>query len=295
MDDQQGYLEALGKRRTAEVKRDAEVGIADAERDATIRTSTAEAEGKQTARSNEILVAQAEKERDVQKALFAAAVEREQAIANQAGPLAATQARAAIIAAQTELARAETIKKEQELFASVVKPAEAQKLANIAQAEGARTVAINAAEAERQRAELEGKGRAAAIRAEGEAQADVIRLKLLAEAEGVLKKAEAYAKLGETGQMLQILERLEVIIPSALRELAPVMAEIAKPLGGIDRISLVDFGGSGNTNGGSVAKFAQTVPQILFQLFEGLRAVGLNPDHLAELLQVGAENHTTHE
>ena len=291
VDDDLGYIKALGQRRTAEVKRDASIGTADAERDAIIRSSTAEREAQETSRRNEGLIAQAEKDRDVKKAQFNAEVEKEKATASQAGPLAAAQARAVVIAAETEIAKAEAARTEQQLLATVVKQAEAQQLAAIAQAEGARTAAIKAAEAEQQRMQLEGEGRAAAVRAEGEAQADVIRLKLLAEAEGVLKKAEAYEKLDETGQVLQILEHLQVIIPAALKELAPVMAEIAKPFNSVDRISLIDFGGNGAGNGGgSVARFAQVVPQVLIQLFEGLKAVGLNPDELSKLLRVGGEN-----
>jgi flotillin len=43
--DNQGYIEALGKKRTAEVIRDASIGQAEAERDATIRASNARREG----------------------------------------------------------------------------------------------------------------------------------------------------------------------------------------------------------------------------------------------------------
>ncbi len=293
VDDELGYIKALGQSRTAEVKRDAAIGTAEADRDATIRSSTAEREAQQTARNNDALVLEAEKDRDVKKALFDAEVERERATASQAGPLAAAQARAAVIAADTEIARAEAARTQQQLLSTIVRQAEAEQLAAVARADGERQAAILAAEAEEQKKILEGRGRAFAIRAEGEAQADVIRLKLLAEAEGVLKKAEAYEKLEETGQVLQILEQLQVIIPAALRELAPVMAEIAKPLAGVDRISLVDFGGNGATDGGSVARFAQVVPQVLIKLFEGLRAVGLNPDDLSRLLRVG-ENSEPH-
>jgi uncharacterized membrane protein YqiK len=49
---------------------------------------------------------------------------------------------------------------------------------------------------------------------------------------------------------------------SALAKLAPVMGEIAKPMGSVDRISIVDFGGKSD-NSNSLARFAQTVPLVL--------------------------------
>jgi len=66
------------------------------------------------------------------------------------------------------------------------------------------------------------------------------------------------------------------------------MGEIAKPLANVDRISIVDFGGNGpGGNGqGSVSRFAQTVPAVLVQLFESLKAVGLDPSELQRFLKV---------
>ena len=61
--DEQGYLEALGRRRIAEVKRDAEIGEAEATRDATIRRAAADRDAG---------IAQAEATRDREEARFAA-------------------------------------------------------------------------------------------------------------------------------------------------------------------------------------------------------------------------------
>ena len=138
---------------------------------------------------------------------------------------------------------------------------------------------------ERQKKELEGRGEAAAILAKGEAEARVIELKLLAEAKGVLQKAEAYKQLNEAGKLLQILEAAKEIIPMGLEKLAPVMGEIAKDLGNIDRISIVNIGGDGNSGGG-LGKFAKIAPTVLFQFFEGLKALGLDPSDLEKLIKV---------
>jgi len=322
IDDQYGYIKALGQKRTAEVMRDATIGRAEAERDATIgrteaerdatvRATTARREAEQKANENLALIAEAEKLRDVKKAQYFAEVQREQATAGQAGPLAEAEAKKKVVEQQVEVERIRTLKeaevaqaeaeKEQKtLLATVVRPAEAERDAAIARADGERTAAIKRAEAERQKLELEGQGRATAIRAQGQAEADVIRMKvlaqgeaeaqvirmkLLAEAEGIEKKADAFRRLDEAGRTLQILEVLRHIVPESLEKLAPVMGEIAKPLGNVDRISIVDFGG--NAGGGSgLTRFAQTVPLVLTQLFEGLKAVGLDPAELAKLLKL---------
>jgi flotillin len=327
IDDEYGYIKALGQKRTAEVKRDATIGTAEAERDATLRATTAKREAEQKANQNLALIAEAEKERDVKKAQYFAEVQREQATASQAGPLAEAEAKKEVVIKQVEVQRVKTLKEaevalaeaerqQNELLATIVRPAEAKKEAAIAVAEGERQATVKTADGERQKRELEGQGDGAAIRARGQAEADimrmkvlaqgeseaqvtklkvlaqgqseaeVIRLKLLAEAEGIEKKAEAFRKLDEAGRTLQILEVVRYLVPESLEKLAPVMAEISKPLGNVDRISIVDFGGNSGTGGGGVGRFAQTAPIVLTQFFEGLKAVGLDPSQLQKLLKV---------
>jgi flotillin len=299
IDDEYGYIKALGQKRTAEVMRDATIGKAEAERDATLRATTAKREAEQKANENMAIISEAEKERQVKQATYQAAIEREKATASQSGPLAAAKAKQEVIEQEVEVERRKTIKeaevaqaeadrKEKELMATVIKPAEAEKKAAIAKAEGQREATIRTAEAAKQKMELEGQGSATAIRAKGLAEADVIKLKLLAEAEGLLKKAEAYEKLDASGRLLQILEKVREILPEALEKFATVMGETTKPLANVDRISIVDFG-SGNgsgANGGAVARFAQVGPAIFTQLCESLKALGFDPSKLEEFLKV---------
>jgi flotillin len=295
IDDEYGYIKALGQKRTAEVMRDATIGKAEADRDATLRATTAQREAQQKSNENLALIAEAEKERDVKKARYLAEVQREQALATQAGPLAQAEARKKVVEQEVDVERIKTLKeaevamaeadrREKELIATVIKPAEAEKIAAIARAEGEREATIRRAEAEMKKLELEGQGQASAIRADGQAEADVIRMKLTAEAEGIEKRAEAFKKLDEAGRNLQILEVVRHIVSESLEKLPPVMGEIAKPLGNVDRISLVDFGGNG-PNSGSIARFGQTVPLVLAQMFEGLKAVGIDPADLVKLVK----------
>src|SRR5512140_1251941 len=204
--DSEGYIEALGKKRTAEVKRDAQIGEAAAAREATISATTALREGKQKENENLALVAQAEKERDVKKATYEAEVFSQQATAKQAGPLADAQARQNVVAQevqvelvrtrkQIEVAQAEAQRREKQLLAEGIKSAEAQKQQTILQAEaskqreiveaeGHKTAVITIADAEKQRLAMEGQGQADALKAKLLAEADGNKAKLLAEAEG---------------------------------------------------------------------------------------------------------------
>ena len=308
VDDEYGYIEQLGKKRTAEVKRDAEVGTAEAQKESTIQTSTARKDAAIEANKNEVATAESDKDRDVKRAQYSAEVATEEARARQAGPLATQQAEKAVLEAEQDKLRAQTEKrtgvaeaeakrKEQELVGTVVKPAEANKTAEIVHSEASRQKQIIEAEGQqlameklaegtRQKQALEGAGRAAAIRAIGEAEADAIRAKLLAEAEGKLKLAEAYKQLDETGKFLLVLEAIERILPAAIREFAGVATAIAKPFGDIDNISIVDFGGKGE--GTALGRFGQTVPEMIAKLWGGASAAGIDLNALFSKLGIDA-------
>ncbi len=325
--DSEGYIDALGKKRTAEVKRDAQIGESAAARESTIQSTTALREGKEKENENLALVAQAEKERDVRKARYEAEVLSQQATARQAGPLAEAQARQQVVAQevqvefvrtqkQTTVAEAEALRREKQLLAEVVKPAEAQKQQVILQAEatkqkqileaeGKKAAVITIADAEKQRLAMEGTGAADALKAkllaeaegtrakllaeaEGNkakllAEAEGIKAKLLAEAEGALRKAEAFAKLDESSRTLLVLERF----PEVIRSFAPVAGAVAAPLGNIDKLVMID---SGAANGNStVSRLASTVPTTMFQVMQTAQALGLDTSALLGKLGVRQE------
>lgn len=330
--DSEGYIEALGKKRTAEVKRDAQIGEAAAAREATIQSTTALREGKQKENENLALVALAEKERDVRKAQYQADVLSQQATAKQAGPLADAAARQNVVEQevqvdfvrtkkQTEVAEADALRREKQLLAEVVKPAEAAKQQVILQAEGSKqreileaegkkTAVITIADAERQRLAMEGLGAAEALKskllaeaegnkakllaeAEGNkakllAEAEGIKAKLLAEAEGALKKAEAFQKLDESSRTLLVLERF----PELIKAFAPVAGAVAAPLGNIDKLVMID-GGGGGEGGGTVNRLAQTVPTTMYQVMQLSQALGLDMSVLLGKLGIRPEEEKT--
>ena len=134
--DEQGYLDALGKKRTAEVKRDAIVGEAQAQRDAMIKSALADQEGKTKRYEADVAIAQSLRDKETKQAEFNAAVQAKQAESAQAGPLATATAKQRVTEQETRIDQVrkqqevlvqeqEVARREKELQATVVKLAEA--------------------------------------------------------------------------------------------------------------------------------------------------------------------------
>lgn len=94
--DFNGYLESLGQRRIAEVKRDAAIGTAEAERDSQIQSAKARQAGSVAQAEADTAIASANQKRDVELARLRAQTEAENAEADQAGPLAQATAEKAV-------------------------------------------------------------------------------------------------------------------------------------------------------------------------------------------------------
>lgn len=278
--DEQGYLEALGKKRTAEVKRDAVIGEAAAQRDAMIQSALADQEGKTKRLEADIAIAQVLRDKETKQAEFSAAVRAKQAETEQAGPLATATAKQHVIEMEVRVDRIrkqqevlvqeqEAERREKELLATVVKPAEAERRAVVIRAEGEREAAIIRAEAVKRQLEWEGAGEASRIqsigRAEadkllalGEAEAAVAKQKLLAEAEGLQKKAEAWKQFNDAAMMNMVVDKL------------PELAQaFATQVAGIDKINIIDMGGGGSSGG--VNKVMSTVGGGMTAMFAMLK------------------------
>ena len=199
--DNEGYLEALGRPRIAQVKRDAAIGEAEAARDATIESASARQEGESAKFDAETKIAESRKDFEVQQAAYQAESNRKKAesdlaytlqenITNQTVKAEEVQVEVVTKHKQIEVQSQEALRKEQELDAIVRKPAEAEryKVQTLAEARQfqLQTEATGEAEAIRQRGEAE----AEVLRIKGLAEADVLRQKGLAEAEATRKKAE---------------------------------------------------------------------------------------------------------
>lgn len=286
--DDEGYLDALGKRRTAEVRRDADIGEAEATRDSKIKSALAMQEGEKVRLESEANIAASTRETEVKRAQFEAQIKREQATAAQAGPLSEAKARQEVVAEEVRVERIRTqeqiavqeqevLRREKELEATIVKKAEAERRAAVLVAQGQQEAAILAAEgqkqariatAEAERAKLskEGEGRASAIEAEGRAEAERIRALGIAEAEKIQAQGLAQAKAIEAQGLAEATAikekaaawrefndaaRLQTVLeklPSILEATAPALRAVAEPLSNIDKVIMIDHGGDGNGN-----------------------------------------------
>lgn len=321
INDEHGYIDALGKRRTAEVKRDAQIGEAEAQRDADIRASDALRVGETAKIKADVGIADADRDRRVKVAQFDAQADGERATADQAGPLSSARARQDVkleevrieeVDRQSRIAvqQQEALRREQELVATVVKPAEAGREKAVIDAEAQRRAAIVVAEGDKQAAVLRaegqrdariaqaeadqterersglgdgakfqaiGEGEAEAIRAKGLAEGDAIKARMLAEADGMQEKAAAWKEYGDAAVIQLLLERY----PDIVTAMGEPMQAIGTGLAGVDHISIVDIGGGGDGQP-PVGRLINQIPEQVLKFNEQLKAVfGID---LAELL-----------
>ncbi|MFZ2489613.1 MAG: SPFH domain-containing protein [Anaerolineae bacterium] len=272
--DDQGYLDALGQKRTAEVKRDAAIGQAEAARDATIKSAQARQEGETAKYVAETRIAESQKSYAVQKAAYDQEVNQKRAEADLAYKLQETKTSQAVkeqeiqieVVAkqkQIEVQQQETLRKERELEATVRKPAEAERyrIETLADAEKFKRLA----EAQGQSAATQslGEGDAAATRARGMAEAEIAKARGIAEAaviqatgfseaQAMEKKAEAWKQYTQAAIIQQLIEALP-----------QVATAIAQPLAQTERIVVISNGGEGSAGASKVtADIANIVAQV---------------------------------
>lgn len=293
--DENGYLEALGQQRIAEVKRDAAIGTAEADRDATIKAAQARQQGSVAEALADTAIAEAEQNRDVAKANYQSKVDAERARTAQAGPLADAQAQKAVGIAteEAEAARVEArtvveskraAEAQARLQADVIAPAEAEKAAAIARAEGESSATVLQAKAQAERVKQQGQAEAdarvaaaSAFREEQMASADGTKAKLLAEAEGtranLLAEAEGKAKIAEAfNSFTPGAARLQTL-PDVLTAFANAVESASTQVGNIDRISII--GGSGEASGG-IGSVLDATPLTISKVIEALEAAGVD-------------------
>ncbi len=312
--DEEGYLDALGKKRTAEVKRDGMIGEAEATRDAKIRSAQAMQEGEKAKFDADANIAAAQRDFQVKQAQYQAEIETQKATAAQAGPLSEAKAKQNVVVEEVRVDKQRTqeqiavqeqevLRKQKELEATVIKAAEAErqaailraeakKQAAILEAEGEKAAQIALAEAQQTKLKQEGMGRAAAVEAEGRAeaakveaiglaQARAIEAQGVAEAQAILKKAEAWKEFNDAAKLQTILEK----VPSVLQSSAGIFGAVAAPLGNIDKVVVIEQGNGGTGDGtGGIGRIARTGPALVFSLLQQLQALGLDiPTVLSQL------------
>jgi flotillin len=261
--DDQGYLDALGQARTAEVKRDATIGQAHAARDATIKSAAARQEGETAKFVAETKIASSSKDYEVQRAGYDQEVNRQRVIADLETDLQQSRSQQQIMAEQVEVEvvqkkkqiqvqEQEAVRKERELDATVRKPAAAEqyRIETLANAKKYQTHTEASGQAEAIR--VTGQAEADAIKAKGLAQADVIREQGLAEAQAMEKKAEAWQQYNQAAIIQQLIDSL----PAVARA-------ISEPLARTDRIVVIS---TGDGEGAGTSKVTADIANIVAQV-----------------------------
>ncbi|MBM3831419.1 MAG: flotillin family protein [Verrucomicrobia bacterium] len=283
--DTQGYLDALGKPRIAQVKRDAQIAQAEADRDAMIKSSQATQAGQEAKFLADTKIAEAQRDYESNFAQYQAAVNQKKAESDLAYDLQkyktgqlvkAEEVQVEIVAKQKqiELQEQEIKRKERELQATVQKPAEAerQKVETLANArkfqlETEATGAANAAKAtgfanadvakatglaEAEANKARGLANADVAKATGLVQAAVIEAQGKATAEATRLKAEAFQQYNEAA----VIELLVKAMPE-------IAGKISEPLAKTEKMVIIN---SGTGTGGGASKFTGDVTQIIAQL-----------------------------
>ena len=229
--DSEQYLDSLGMGRTAEVKKDATIGEAEANRDATIAAAYAEEQRMAAKLVNDTEIAKSKRDFELKKATYDVEVNTAKAEAELAYSLQAAKVQARIreeemqvqvVERQQEIKiqEQEMIRRERELDSKVKKPAEAEKFR-----------LEKMAEAERKEKILKAEAQAESIALKGEAEAYAVEMKAKAEAEQMIKKAEAFNEYKEAA-MLDMM----------MRVMPQVAAEISGPVSQVKKITMVSTG-----------------------------------------------------
>ena len=259
--DKNGYLDSLGKPRIAQVKRDADIATAEADKETRIKRAEASKDAKRAELQRATEIAESEKENQMKMADYRREQDIAKARADQAYDLETARAKQEVTEQemqvkiierqkQIELEEKEILRRELQYDSEVKKKAdadryaveqaaEAEKRKQIAQADANQYRIESLAKADAERVRVEGLAKADAGRAQGESEAEIIRLKGLAEAEAKRKIAEAFAQFGQAA-----------VLDMVLKMLPEYAKQVASPLANIDKITVVDTG-SDSQNGGA--------------------------------------------
>ena len=249
--DSQGYLEALGKPRIAQVKRDAQIAQAEADRDATIRSAAATQAGQEAKFQADSKIAEAQRDYQSNVAQYQAAVNQKKAEADLAYDLQkfktgqlvkAEEVQVTIVEKQKqiELQQQEILRKQRELEATVQKPADAE-----------RYRVETLANAKRFQLETEAAGAASATKATGFAAADVAKATGVAEAEankarGLAEAAVIEAQGAATAEAMKLKAESfkqyneAAVIEMIVRVLPDVAGKISEPLSKMERMVIIN-------------------------------------------------------
>ncbi|BBF42662.1 band 7 protein, SPFH domain [Lachnospiraceae bacterium KM106-2] len=285
--DKNGYLEALGKPRIAEVKKNAAIAEAEAAKETKVKTSESEQQGAEAKILAETYVAKANKEKELQIQAYREEQETAKAKADTAYQIEKNRVEKEVTETamlveltkkekETQIQDQEALRREKELLATVNKQADAEKYRKEKdadaetyrlekEADAKKYNQMQQADAESQAIRMKAQAEAEAIKMKGEAEAQAILAKGSAEAETMQKKAEAYQQYNNAAVTEMIIEKLPEIATA-----------IATPLAKTEKIVIIDNGSNGDNPTGA-SKVTNYVTDIVSQLPETVEAMtGIN-------------------
>ncbi|MEZ7893120.1 MAG: SPFH domain-containing protein [Candidatus Wallbacteria bacterium] len=278
--DEHGYLESLGKTRIAEVKKDATIGEANALKEATMKSAVATQDGEIAKIEAKTKIAEANRDFEMKQAEYQASINQRKAETDLAYDLQYNKSQQLVKREEInvqivekeraiEVQEKEVMRKQKELEATVIKPADAEKtkiqmisdadrykIATTAsgQAEAQKLLGLSTAEAEK----AKGLAEAEVLKIRGMNEAQIIEAKGLAEANAMAEKAASWEKYGNAAIVQMVIEKLP--------ELAKAISE---PLSKTEKIVMINSGGEG----GGASKLTKDVINVISQLPPAVEAL----------------------
>ncbi len=297
--DKNEYITNMGRPQIAQIRKQADIAAALAQRDTQIQQANALRESaiaqaaanqERVKAETESLALQAESQRNLalKKAAFDAEVKKQQATADKTYDIQANLMQQQVISeaikvteveknAQIKVQQAEIQRRELELQATIQKAAEAERRRVETVAEAERQRLILEAQGQADAAKAKGFGDADANRARGLAEAEVIRAKGLAEAEIIRAKGEAEADAMKVKAAAFHEYNQAAVLDKLLTGMPEIVRAIAEPLSKVDKVTIVSTGASNGNNGlgasrltGDIVNMVAQVP-ALFELLSGTR------------------------
>ncbi len=295
--DKNDYITNMGRPQIVEIRKQADIASALAQRDTQIQQANASREAAvaksaadqgRVKAETESLALQAESQRNLalKKAAFDAEVKKQQATADKTYDIQANLMQQQVVTeavkvteaekqAQIKVQQAEIQRRELELQATIQKPAEAERRRVETVAEAERQRLILEAQGQADAAKARGIGEAEANRARGLAEADVIRAKGLAEAEIIRAKGESEAEAMKVKAAAFHEYNQAAVLDKLLIGMPEIVRAIAEPLSKIDKVTIVSTGNGNDGMGasritGDIMNMVAQVP-ALFELLSGTR------------------------
>ena len=256
--DDQGYLDALGQPKIQQALKEARIATAEADREAKVGEESARQQKEQKRISVDTEIAISDRELEMKKASIKRDVDVANADAQKAGEME-------LKVQNIRIAEREVERQKLELNATVREKADAKKYETERLADASQYRVEREAAADRKRREEAANALTAEGLAKAEAESTMRRDIGLAEAEAIQAKGEAEAKARHLlAEALKLYNEAGLSI-EALKVLPEIAAAISEPLSRAGQTTIISNGGA-DGKGTGAAKMTEDVVQVLSQL-----------------------------